>query len=274
MEFTNPFCNTTNYIYHYTSVDTLIKYILPQKTLRFSKLDSTNDPEEAKYHLLQYQDDLNLGPDFFSKNLNKILEISETLIRDIKLICFSQDDNFNDVGSGAFSNKGYARPRMWAQYAENHKGVCLVFDKQKILNSFDSSFNTITHFSGDVSYEPFIKLLSKEENYFAQIGLTSNLRDKSIDEIVNQRIEKFHNFYFFSKHKDWQTEKEFRLVIKDKANTESFLKIDGALEYIILGHHSDVQLKKPIELLASTYDSKPRILKFGYNKNNYTFTEI
>lgn len=63
-------------------------------------------------------------------------------------------------------------------------------------------------------------------------------------------------------------------MIKDKANTESFLKIDSALEYIILGHHSDVQLKKPIELLASTYDSKPRILKFGYNKNNYTFTEI
>ena len=43
---------------------------------------------------------------------------------------------------------GYYRPRMWAQYAEQHQGVCLVFDKEKLLKCFEKSLSA----KGDLYY--------------------------------------------------------------------------------------------------------------------------
>ena len=37
-------------------------------------------------------------------------------------------------------SKGWARSRMWAQYADNHKGVCLIFDKLCLEKEFKGSF--------------------------------------------------------------------------------------------------------------------------------------
>ena len=71
---------------------------------------------------------------------------------------------------------------MWAQYANNHQGVCLVFNKEKIIDSFKNSFSSKQIFYGDVSYEPLVKLLNKEENVNAQSGFASDLLNKSVEE--------------------------------------------------------------------------------------------
>lgn len=42
--------DTERYLYHYTSVENALIYILPQKRLRFSPLNKTNDPQEASVH--------------------------------------------------------------------------------------------------------------------------------------------------------------------------------------------------------------------------------
>lgn len=269
--FMDPFFDTSDMIYHYTSVDTLIKYILPQNSLRFSHLSSTNDPEESKYHILDYIDDVSIGPDYFMDNLNKRRDISKGITQNIRLICFSQDDADFYIGNGLYSNKGYARPRMWAQYAKNHQGVCLVFNKERIIDIFKNSFSDKQTFYGDVSYEPLVKLLNEEENVYAQSGFVSDFLNKSVEEIVNERIIKYHKIYFFSKHKDWKTENEFRLVLKETSENETYLNIDGCLEYIILGHNFDDNLIKPIKILIDSLINKPDVFKFGYNGNNYSF---
>jgi len=50
--------DTQEYLYHYTTIETLVLYILPQKTLRFSNIRETNDPEEIYDHGFQMNDDL------------------------------------------------------------------------------------------------------------------------------------------------------------------------------------------------------------------------
>lgn len=272
--FMDPLFDTSDMIYHYTSVDTLIKYILPQNSLRFSHLSSTNDPEESKYHIMDYIDDVSIGPDYFMDNLNKMRDISKGITLNIRLICFSQDDADFYIGNGLYSNKGYARPRMWAQYANNHQGVCLVFNKAKIIDIFKNSFSDKQTFYGNVSYEPLVKLLNEEENINAQSGFASDLLNKSVEEIVNERIIKYHKIYFFSKHKDWKTENEFRLVLRETSGNEVYLNIDGCLEYIILGHKFDDNLIKPIKILIDSMSYKPNILKFVYNRNGYCFVPI
>ena len=32
-------------------------------------------------------------------------------------------------------------PRMWAQYGENHKGVCFIFDKAKLIKKITKELN-------------------------------------------------------------------------------------------------------------------------------------
>lgn len=271
--FTDPMSNTTEYIYHYTSVETLLKYILPQKRLRFSKLDKTNDPEEASNHLLHYIDDIDMGPDFFIENYEKSSAVSKELIENIVLISFSQDDLNFDISNGLFSNKGFARPRMWAQYANNHTGVCLAFKRENFKKKFEKTCSEFLHYSGNVSYESVYKLLATPEFMNAKTGLGSELF-KPLEEIVRERIEKYNKIYYFSKHKDWRTENEFRFVVKNDSTEDIFINIEEMLEYIILGHSFDMMLVKPIEILIEKFSKKPEILKFGYNRNNYTFEQL
>ena len=271
--FTDPMSNTTEYIYHYTSVETLLKYILPQKCLRFSKLDNTNDPEEASNHLLHYIDDIDMGPDFFFDNYEKSSAVSKELIENIVLISFSQDDLNFDISNGLFSNKGFARPRMWAQYANNHTGVCLAFKRENFKKIFEKTCSEFLHYSGNVSYESVYKLLATPEFMNAKIGLGSELF-KPLEEIVRERIEKYNKIYYFSKHKDWRTENEYRFVVKNDSTEDIFINIEEMLEYIILGHSFDMTLVKPIEILIEKFSKKPEILKFGHNRNNYTFEQI
>jgi len=58
-----------------------------------------------------------------------------------KTICFTCDEE-DGVGfsiDGIYS-RGFCKPRMWAQYADNHSGVCLVFDWVKIGESIRNAF--------------------------------------------------------------------------------------------------------------------------------------
>lgn len=49
--------------------------------------------------------------------------------------------------------RGFCKPRMWAQYAERHAGVCLVLDRQKLNESVEKRFG-LSHriFTGPVNY--------------------------------------------------------------------------------------------------------------------------
>lgn len=49
---------------------------------------------------------------------------------------------------------GYAIPAMWAHYAERDYGVCLVFDKTKLLSLLSSDME-----SSDIKYEDILTVL-------------------------------------------------------------------------------------------------------------------
>ena len=65
-----------------------------------------------------------------------------------------------------------------------------------------------------------------------------------------------------------------RLLVKPEMKTDSFLDIDGLLEYIILGDKTETCLCVPIQALLSQFLQKPEILRFGYNRNSYTFMPV
>ena len=192
LTFTNPLSDTSEYIYHYTSVDTLLKYILPQKRLRFSPLENTNDPEERKWHVSCAVGEP--GDDWSDICIHDILnEISSGIARNARIICFSQDDTGAcGAWGGLYYTKGFARPRMWAQYGQNHTGVCLVFKRDNVVSKFSKDFENEIHYAGNVSYEPIVSILS--ENMYAQELLSEEVR-RSVNDIISEKITKYHNVY-------------------------------------------------------------------------------
>lgn len=265
---THPFSDTSGFVYHYTTIDSLIKYILPQKRLRFSRLDSTNDPEEKRWHICQGYNDTNMTVDSFAEEMKRSAYISVLMALHSRILCFSQDDSSKDEFSGLYMGKGFARPRMWAQYAQNHTGACLVFNKEKVKAWFDKKFCEYIHFSGNIHYEPFPQLLSKMP--YAQTLLASEL-SQSNESIALDRIMKYHDVYFFSKHKDWAAENEYRLMVKPDGDQDIFLEIDGLLECIILGARIEPCLVEPVKILTDAFINKLSVVQFWYNGNNYTF---
>ena len=89
---------------------------------------------------------------------------------------------------------------MWGQYAKNEKGVCIEFDKDKLLEG------KIGYISGDVSYDVSVPFITIPSSCF------SKEPEKEIRAAIIDNKDKV----FFSKHKHWEHENEFRIVSDSK----------------------------------------------------------
>lgn len=194
--------NGNEYLFHYTSYLSALGILLSQQ-MRLGSLANMNDP-------LEFQDHRKEGL-VFNGNISdeecysKIKEYENAVIKKqnaVRLVSFSMDlssRNHDDCYNNL--SKGWARSRMWAQYADNHKGVCLVFDKNNLLESFRKEF------TADLC-----------ETYCREVRYTNNLEPlknalwKSCKSLLSSdKID-----FLFQKCKDFRDEQEFRLLLINK----------------------------------------------------------
>jgi hypothetical protein len=65
------------------------------------------------------------------EDVEKLRALERDALANTKILSLTVDRP-RDPGVSEAHAWGYARPRMWEQYAENHVGVCLVFDRDHI----------------------------------------------------------------------------------------------------------------------------------------------
>lgn len=215
----------TQKLYHYTSVCSAMK-IIASKTLIFGKPQRMNDIHEV-YRGIFYE----------NAQSHETIEAELGQYRQLSLV--------NDNTPRA----GYDIPAMWGHYAEKGNGVCLVFDKQKLLSCLkaDMWHESIRY---DQNYDSSIKVPKENiEGYFKTHK----------DEI------------FFTKTGDWAYEQEFRVVTRLEKDTKDPLKLDfkDSLVAVIFYFAPDVPHDrcvsdsvnvKAIEKIAPDLP----ILEFGY----------
>src|SRR5690606_35289858 len=115
-----------------------------------------------------------------------------------KQLCFCE--NYYSRGEFSMDHYGFLKPRMWDQYGENFRGVCLAYSKTKLLEN-----NKITHY-GNVKYIDYSTL----QNNFYTINhdsLDGKLKNKYIQNVM-MRVQAT----FFQKHKDYRDEREYRFL--------------------------------------------------------------
>lgn len=201
-------------LYHFTSAESVIKIIDSMK-LKFSSFENLNDlnEQEVNFQIADFVLDVKLR-DF--------------IIKECRLLSFSRDV----VKSHKISEWGFDHPRMWAQYADNHSGACVVLNERKVLQKNKHLLSS--------NY-------SKIENVVYHNWIIS---DKTEDlQDAREILKKRYRDLFFKKHKDWKHEGERRLLLIGDAD---FLDIAGCIEYICLGSRfSDENYRKLIDVLDS-----------------------
>ena len=184
-------------LFHFTKFESFLK-ILEDMTLLPSSFGNLNDMNEGNVN------NMNMNNNFL------VMYNAEKYIKDrCRILSFSQNYDIGGLGQD---------PAMWAHYAENSNGVCIVLDKDAFVKK---------------NKEVLGKHFYKFEDIVYDIFNTPN------DEVINYKANTPEEFImnnwkalFFMKHKDWENEDEHRLFIMDYNGK---LSIDGCIKYIVLG---------------------------------------
>ena len=131
-------------------------------------------------------------------------------------LCFSQNYIINN-----YCEQGTNHPAMWAHYADDSKGVCIVIDKEKFIEINKKLLDNYFYKFESVEYKWMNTLHKNGINY------------KVEDEI--EFIKSNYKHLFFLKNIDWEHEDEYRLFIMDW-NENLRLNIDGCIKCIVLGN--------------------------------------
>jgi len=198
--------NENQFLFHYTTYSAALGILLSQQ-MRLGPLVNKNDPLEFEDH----RDDgrvVNTNPsdEEFATIVGDYMNAVDEKERSVRFASFAMDmpfyNSLKDSQENCYNNlsKGWARSRMWAHYADNHKGVCLIFDKENLVKSFEMAFNSNETYCKEVTYTNNL--------YPLQESLAQNC--KSL--LTSEKID-----FLFQKCQDFRDEQEYRLLLIDKS---------------------------------------------------------
>ena len=229
-------------VFHYTTTKIALEKIFFEKQLRIGQLKFTNDPKESKEHLFAEFID---PPPYKDWDLAMWIEKLTLIAKPIKLnewkvLCFSI--NHPDLESEKVPIdenpllSGGHRPGMWAHYGENHKGVCIKFNGNKLDEQIKKSFsdNEYSVFCGEVAYDD--RYINEGANIYINLNDISELNDKEFEEWL--RREYFGKNYariFLKKSKGWENEYEFRWLVHSKKDAPEYIPINTIAEEVLVG---------------------------------------
>jgi Protein of unknown function (DUF2971) len=225
----------SQYLYHYTSLKPLLEKILPSRHLRMSPIVETNDPRETKDWIFGFRTSSDFDgisdPEYFAM----VKDATQIAKSKCKVICFTRDcENATGFTIDGIYDRGFCKPRMWAQYGDKHSGVCLTFDWEKLRAAIRSSVQRgAMLFESDVHYvnRPRAPSATSDNPFLIDFDF---VRRAGLQATVQHHVKRFWRELFFEKLRDWADEKEYRWVLWEDSN-EHLFDFNDSLVGILLG---------------------------------------
>ena len=221
--------DTSKCFFHYTTREAAFGDIIPRRRLRFSTYAQMRDPMENKHRTFPAgyvvkdddpEDALERAYFEFHRLAAEIFDQAHPLALTVDAAYPWPDELFG---------RGWARARMWEQYAEAHKGVCLMFDRERLTE----------YVSSDLHRQLNARPYEKPVEYTPSGGeLTLNLGEFPTPvpaDFVRKYIEDNHHELFFKKTLDWETEHEYRFAATAPLGKPLYADYGDALVGIIVG---------------------------------------
>lgn len=249
--FSPDFCQE-KYLYHFTDIEKAIK-ILYSNSLKFSKINNTNDTLESKPKMSTSEHSCEL--------YEVIRHFGNVNQNYIQLLCFTKDlEKIAETPKGKriytdYSGRGFALPRMWAQYSKNNTGVCFVYSREALSKLIAKQLGLSLIHCADIIY------ISKFSTYNYDIkslkGLleqvkrydSSKLQQCLADISFLKNNMEFVKYNYFSKLDDWSGENEFRFLAFGE--TDYYInEMSSALIGVVVGENIDSAYESILKLLC------------------------
>jgi hypothetical protein len=217
------------WVYHYTSLRTAMEHILCEGQLKFSPMADVKDPRESKSWSFSVttEGDESMEDGEFHRLQD---EATARLKGTCKLLCMSQDEGEAPNAPDPWFRRGFARARMWAQYGDGHRGVCLVFEREKLHRQIKMTLAPAQIYSGQVTYA------NRAWDDVQAFNLAySEIRRDTLESLVEAKIAAHYRTYFLTKVEDWASEVEWRWVLRGTVLGPEYAPIADALAGIVLG---------------------------------------
>jgi hypothetical protein len=165
------------------------------------------DPFENKALPLFLRYSLPLDPDQLP--LREAEDLLGAMRDRVKVVSFTMDASGYDTPQVEAFGRGYSRPRMWEQYADNHSGVCLAFGAPRVLDNFYSAVKRHGAAQcGPVTYT--------EAGFVVSPGRVIDSQGLTIDNAaarLTAHLTSHNRDFFFLKLLDWHSEFEYRMIV-------------------------------------------------------------
>jgi len=210
---------------HYTTAALAFEKIIPTGELRMSPYRRMRDPFENKLIVPGGGYAGKPSPNPEADWLAAVQLVSETRER-VRLLSFTQDV-LDYEGQALKFGCCWARARTWEQYADAHRGVCLVFERAALRSALSADFGDRVAF-GPVGYTP-------ERIEVAPLMDPRIFDGETREAAVLDYIKQNRETLFFLKTDDWRSEHEFRAVLFEVADEFAVAKYGDALRAVVIG---------------------------------------
>lgn len=236
-------------IYHYTTSEKALLYILKDMKLRVSPRSYSLDPIENTEEFISYSG----GHNFIHIGRRISAEL-----KNAKQLSFCKNKPY-DLSNGIptvypFEKYGFAKPRMWDNYGDKYKGVCLALSKSKLQNSIKDT--GLFDNEKDVEYLNYKEFSTKHHSISWQ----------GSEEETYEHFLKIFKKRLFYKHEDYSMENEYRICSLsnkqyDYINIQDSLvglivSNQGLNDYLYHGFSRFMSKKKNIHFLIISFDNK------------------
>jgi len=203
-------------LYHYTSVYTAIEHIFPSSRLRLAPLTSASDPMEhtapnPSISSYGYDEDIQR----LQKNINgaRLTKSVNDFYKSLRQLCLCRNAkvDFASQYTGVFEpieHFGFAKPRMWDQYGDGYKGVCIALSRSKFEEQLPQEYEMIDiEYSKNHLLRPNIDTSSVDLNLVEKLGEEEYLKSKYKAEIGK----------IGTKHSDYRDENECKVIVASES---------------------------------------------------------
>ncbi len=235
----DDYVGTDDALFHYTKLSIGIENILYSKKFKPSLYKNTNDPREYKFLFLNMMG-WSLAPEA-NKLWNDAHPIIDSILKyKCRVMCFCsnkrptliiEDEYTDEVEDTHAVTTGWNKSRMWAQYGENHRGLCLVFSKAAIDKMLQE--NVLPPNTGKTGYVKYSSAERISMNAFTLDG--NRLVKEGAESYCQGHVLEHINDFFFTKHIDYRDESEYRAVVYDPEKKSEFLDINSILMGVVAG---------------------------------------
>lgn len=263
---TEPPSSSKPLLYHYMKADHL-ESVLRNGELWLGPWTRLNDPRERKSWTA---DDLvmpavGVGLDSLEAQQAVEDEVDRVLRRGARLACFTQDGAPTaGAASDTYFHRGWGRAAMWDRYADEHRGVCLVFDQVELLSRVEES---VPDRDGNIRTWGSVRYVDAPL-YVPVAGAFKSVGDLrvALDEMTSQHG--VVNDLYMTKNRDWESEREFRVVVVGwnlpdaELDEPLVVPIRDCLRAVVVGEAGDVD--SAAALVHSAGASGVDVLRCGW----------